>query len=377
MRKNSSFRFRVCALLLVFFACVFLLPASRTGDPTLYMLSAAVPGAMLLLLLLPSRIFAPDRPSLAVALSLCGFSLMATVYLSADETVSQGIRCAAGLFFLTLGAVLVHSFRPSVPAAGLLVFFGFGLLSLPLVLPGFSFSLSDGGMAILIFAVSAFLVLRLRLPALLAGLGGIVLLLLHHEIGSAAVLAVSFAAIFWAASDSALWSGASLVSAVRLFAVFLGPLGYSFAEDSGISSALSRLSSMPLLPPESVPEASGVASSDLFFMLGEQYGVVFLLCAGLLLILLLIRGASLALHTRKSFHASLALGAVLLFGLRALVFLARSVELLPISAPAFPFMTSSMPDLFAHFFLLGLLSGVSARNEADLEEDARLAMLAR
>ena len=93
--------------------------------------------------------------------------------------------------------------------------------------------------------------------------------------------------------------------------------------------------------------------------------------------LLLIRGASLALHTRKSFHASLSLAAVLLLGLRAFAFLACSADLLPLPAPAFPFMTSSMPDLFAHFFLLGLLSGVSARNEADLEEDARLAMLAR
>ena len=78
MRKHSSFRFRVCALLLVFYACVFLLPACRGGDPVLYMLSAAVPGSMLLLLLLPSGLFAPDRPSLAVALILCGFSMMAT-----------------------------------------------------------------------------------------------------------------------------------------------------------------------------------------------------------------------------------------------------------------------------------------------------------
>ena len=377
MRKHSSFRFRVCALLLVFYACVFLLPACRGGDPVLYMLSAAVPGSMLLLLLLPSGLFAPDRPSLAVALILCGFSMMATVYLSVDETVSQGIRCAAGLFFLALGAVLVRSFRPSVPAGGLAGLFGLGLLSLPLFISELSFSLSDGGMALLLLAVSAFLALRLRLPALLIGLGGILLLLFQKEFGSAAILAVSFAAVFWAASDSVLWSGFSLAAAGGLFAVFLMLPGWFVPKEPEIPSVLSRLSSMPLLPPETVPEASGVISPDLFFLLGEQYGIIILLCAVLLLMLLLIRGASLALHTRKSFHASLSLAAVLLFGLRAFAFLACSADLLPLPAPAFPLMTSSMPDLFTHFFLLGLLSGVSARNEADLEEDARLAMLAR
>ena len=102
-----------------------------------------------------------------------------------------------------------------------------------------------------------------------------------------------------------------------------------------------------------------------------------MLCAVLFLILILLRGASLAQHTRKSFHASLALGMVLLAGLRALLFLGTAAGLVSFSPGSFPFMTSSMPDLFAHFFLLGLLSGVSARNEADQEEDARLAMLAR
>ena len=232
-------------------------------------------------------------------------------------------------------------------------------------------------MALLLLAVSAFLALRLRLPALLIGLGGILLLLFQKEFGSAVILAVSFAAVFWAASDSVLWSGFSLAAAGGLFAVFLMLPGWFVPKEPEIPSVLSRLSSMPLLPPETVPEASGVISPDLFFLLGEQYGIIILLCAVLLLMLLLIRGASLALHTRKSFHASLSLAAVLLFGLRAFAFLACSADLLPLPAPAFPFMTSSMPDLFAHFFLLGLLSGVSARNEADLEEDARLAMLAR
>ena len=376
MRKHASFRFRTAAMLLFFFAAAFLLPACRAGDAKLYLLAAAVPGVMLFLMILPSGIFALDRPSLAAALSLCGFSLLATADSNPDETLSQGLRCVAALAFLAAGVVLVRSFRPSAAAAALPAACGLGMLSASLWLPDLPFSLTEGGMALLLFAGSAFLSVRLRLPALTAALGGSLLLLLQQDYGSALVWGLACVLVFWAASDSALWSGILLGGTVGLFGLFFG-----FAPqqaETTVSSLLSRIAGMPLIPPESLPETAGETSADsLFYLLGERYGIVFLLCAVLLLILILLRGASLAQHTRKSFHAALALGTVLLAGLRALLFLAAAAGLVSFPPGSFPFLTSSMPDLFAHFFLLGLLSGVSARNEADLEEDARLAMLAR
>ena len=54
MKKNNSPRFRIYAVLLLFFAAVFLLPACRTGDAGMYLVAAAVPGVMLLLLAFPS-----------------------------------------------------------------------------------------------------------------------------------------------------------------------------------------------------------------------------------------------------------------------------------------------------------------------------------
>ena len=376
MRKHASFHFRTAAMLLFFFAAAFLLPACRTGETKLYLLAAAVPGVMLLLMILPAGIFALDRPSLSAALSLCGFGLLATADISPDETVSQGMRCVAALAFLAVGAVLVRSFSPSAAAAALPAVCGLGMLSCPLWLPDVPFSLNEGGMVLLFFAVSAFLSVRLRLPALTAALGGSLLLLLQQDYGSALIWGLSCMLVFWAASDSAVWSGILLGGTAGLFGLFFG-----FAPpqaETAAQSLLSRIAGMPLIPPETLPETAVETSADsLFFLLGDRYGLVFLLCAVLFLILILIRGASLAQHTRKSFHASLALGVVLLAGLRALLFLAATAGLLPLAPGFFPFMTSSMPDLFAHFFLLGLLSGVSARNEADLEEDARLAMLAR
>ena len=372
MKKRSSGRARLAALLLVFFACAFLLPASRTGEPKLYLLAAAVPASMLLLLFFPGGTLFLDRPSLAAGITLCGFGILAYAAVLPDEALSQGLRCVAALFFLVTGIVLVRSFRPSLPSALLLVLCALGMLSCPLWLPSLSFSFAEGGAALLLVAVAAFLALRMCLPALLSVLSGLLLLLLQDP-ATAAVWCAASVLVFWAASGSALWSGITLGCAGGSFAGYL--LFAPQAVQPAAPSLLPRLASMPLISPETLPESAD-ASDSLFFLLGEQYGLAFLFCALLLLLLLLLRGTSLALHTRKSFHAAVALGAVLLFGFRALLFMVSLAGLLPVLPSDLPLLTASFPSLAAQFFMLGLLSGVSGRNEADLEEDSRLAMLA-
>ena len=82
MRKRpSSFRARVSILIAVFFAAVFSVPAFRTGDAGLWTLAAAVPGAMLLMLLLPSRIIRLDRPSLSLFQCHDRFAHISSAYI--------------------------------------------------------------------------------------------------------------------------------------------------------------------------------------------------------------------------------------------------------------------------------------------------------
>ena len=376
MRKRSSNRFRLAAMLLIFFACAFLLPASRTGDGRLYLLAAAVPTVMLILLFLPGGTMFLDRPSLCAALILCGFSILAPAAVLPDEALSQGMCCIAALFFLVAGTVLVRAFRPSFPAASLVALLALGMLSVPLWLPSLSFSLAEGGTALLLIAVAAFLSLHLCLPALLSSLGGLMLLLLQQDPAAAALWCVVSVLVFWAVSGSALWSGISLVSSGGLFAGCLLAAPHLVPlSASSESSLLSRLAAMQVLSPDTAPE-SAEASDSLFFLLGDHFGLLFLLFALLLFVLFLLRAASLALHARKSFHAAVALGTVLIFGLRAILFLIAVMNWLPVKAVDFPLMTASFPSLGAQFFMIGLLSGISARNEADLDEDSRLAMLA-
>ena len=373
MRKHVSFRFRVLALLLLFFAGSFALSASRSGNTSLWLLTAAVPGVILFLLLLPSGLFPLDRPSLAAGLTLCGLSILAPVSFGPEEALSQALRCAAALFFLFAGAVLLRIYRPSLPGSVLLSALSLGLLSLPLWLPGVPLSPGDGASVILLLGVVSFLSLRLRLPALLCALCGLFLFLLRSDPVSGGIWTLAFILLFWASSGSSLWTGISLCSAGGLFIfwILLTPL-----PDSAGASVFSRLSAMSVVLPESVPE-SILPEDSLFLLLGEQYGLLFLLSAVLLAVLLLIRGASLALQSRKQFHASAALGVLLLLGIRALAFLLNLADLLPLPAGSFPFLSLSPETLCTDMFFLGILSGISARNEADLSEDVRLSMLAR
>ena len=91
---------------------------------------------------------------------------------------------------------------------------------------------------------------------------------------------------------------------------------------------------------------------------------------------LLIRGGSLAILARGRFHGLTAMGAVLLLGLGAVSALLGDFGLSPVEALPLPLLSSDFSSLSSSLFLAGLLCGVSARNKADLEEDARLSMLA-
>ena len=373
MKKHTSSRARVMAALLVFFALAFLIPALQTGSSVLWSLTIAVPAAMLILLLFPARVFFLDKSSLSSALTLCGLGIMASSGISPDAALSQSLRCVSAVIFLFAGAVMSRSFRPSIPAAVLASLFALGMIAFPLV-SGSPVSLQDGGLALLMFALVSFFSLRSCLPGLAFAFVGLLLLLLQQEIIAAAVWGLCTVLLFWVASGRGLWTWIAFGTFCAVFAVYLG----IFFHPSGIAFEpfLPRISALPLIVPEPA-NLSEASSGSLYLLLGSHYGGIVLFCVPLLLSLILLRGASVASHARKSFHAALAFGTVLLLGLRTISVLLMLTDLLPLSAGCFPLLTDYVPQMFADFFLLGILSGISSRNEADLLEDARLSMLAR
>ena len=374
MRKHMSFRGRTAVVIVVFFAAVFALAASRSGDLHLWLLAAAVPGAALVILLLPSSLLFLDRPSLAAAVTLCGFGLMADALLSSGAVFSRAVYYAGALVFLLCGAVFIRVYRVSFPSSVIIAATALGMISVPLWLSGL-FSLTGGGILLLLVAAASFLSLRMYLPALGSVLCGILFLLMQQEFSGSAVLCLSGLILFWVSSGSGLWSCIAFITMIGMPAVYTWLFLPLSSESHG--SVLSHLTALTLLAPEAPAESADPVSGSLFILLGEQFGLVFLFFSLLLLCTLMVRGSVIAQEARKPFHASAAFCAVLFFGLRVLFFILSVADILPLPAVELPLLTGSLPDLCADFFLLGLLSGVAYRNESDLQEDARLSMLAR
>ena len=373
MKKRGSYRARVSIFLPFFFAAVFAVPALRDGDMRLWILTAAVPGIMLILLLIPSRFFFLDRSSLSAAIALWGFGIMAYAMVSTDASVSQALRCAGSIFFVFCGAVLLRSFRVSLLSSALTAVLALGMISLPIWLSD-EISLAEAGVALLFISFAAFLSLRMYLLSLGAIILGLLFLLLQSDFGTALVWSITSVLTFWACSGSGLWSCIALLSVGGLSGIYFGL--FLVTPDVVTDPLLPKLSALPLFAPDLTDTVIGEKSDSLFFLLGEQYGLILPLCVFLLICVLILRGASLSLNTRRSFHATLALGIILLIGLRAILFLLSLTDLLFFQPGDLPFLSTSVPILSADSLLLGLLSGIAARNEADLDEDARLTLLA-
>lgn len=369
MKKKSSFRYRTCVTFLLFFASVFLLFALKAGDSALYVLSAAVPGTILFLMLFPSRVFFLDRPSLAAALMLSGLGIVSVAGTASDFAISLGWRYLSALFFLFFGAAFFRVYRPGVPSAVVLTFFSLLVISFPLLWKS-TVRITECGTVLLLLTVISFLSVRLCFPAVLSALAGITLFLAEHEVSAAFIAGISLVLLLWVSSGSGLWSLLSLAVSAALF------IGYFslFPIQSPDESYTGLLSAFPLLAPET-PDFSLSSSNSLLLHLCRRFGSLFLLFSVLMLCIILFRGASLAVSARKSCHASIAFCAILLYGLRTLFVLFMLSDLLPFPAGDFPFLTDSFPQLCTDYFLLGLLSGISFRNESDLREDVRLSML--
>ena len=375
-KQKSSSRFRFTGAAVLFCALALLVPAVREGNATLYLLAAAVPAGMLLCMTILARLFALDRPVLSLSLFLSALGICAFAAMDPAGAFSQALRCAAGIAALLAGAVLVRSLQPSMLTALCSGFLGILLLTGSLVSPALSLPLSEAALALLLVSFAACLCLSGPFTALLPAVAGTALLLALGETADTLIWSAVFLLLLWGSDGRAL---PLLCAAGTVLLAFF---------------AAFRLLSVPLFPgngPALLPEfiSAGWTGSDapseallsdsasLFPRLVGGYGLLFSGLSALFFLPLCLRGTAVACAARARFHALLAMGASLLIGLRAMLALLSAFGFLPLSPIALPLLTSSLPPLCAQMFLLGLVCGISGRNEADLAEDAHLAMLAK
>ena len=379
-RQKSSPRFRFVGAASLLVLLALLVPALRDGDQRLYLLAAGVTGAMLLCMIIPARLFSLDRLILSLALYLGAVGIMALAPADPDAALIQLLRCAVGAVALIIGAMMIRIITSSMLTAGIFSFLGILLLAGGMLVHDLSLPLTEFAPVLLVIAVATLLSCSGGLAALFPGLAGTALLLLQGMTIEAAVLALTVLLLLWSADGKTVVTLAALAAFAALFFGIraLGSLsGFSSSGENGIS--LSSLVACGLFGADGavvMPDPALPADSLLYAVAGN-YGLIFTGLTLLLYLPLTLRGASIAASARTRFHAALAMGCVLIFSLRIPADLLSAFGVLPLPLSPLPLLTSSLPSLTARMLTLGLLCGISAVNEADLAEDAHLAMLAK
>ncbi len=375
-RQKSSGRFRFAAASILLAALVFLLPAVQAGDPTLYLLAVLIPCMLFLCETVIARMFSLDRMIMALVLWLCAAGIAALAQSDPDAALAQSLRCGAALVALLIGGIMMCTLTPSLLTSSCAAFLGLLLLAGKLLSPALSLPLTEAAMALLLIAFASLSSRQSSVFALLLGLVALSLLLITGNLADAVFWALIILLLVFAADGRLVLILPALAVVSLLF--FIAFRLFPVPDFSRGSSSLEMLVAAGAVGAETLPE--GFASPDtrsLFLPLAGHYGLIFAGLTALLFLPLTLRGTTVASAARTRFHAVLAMGASLMLALRALAAILSVFGFLPLSGLTLPFLTDSLPDLCAQLFLTGLLCGISGCNDADLAEDAHLAMLAK
>ena len=375
-KQKSSARFRFTGAVLLLAALLFLVPALRNGNRTLYLLAIVIPCAMFLCGTVLARMFSIDRMLLTLSLWLCAVGIAAVALSDPEAALAQALRCGAGLAALLAGAVMIRSVAPSLLTSVCSAFIGLLLLAGKLLAPTFTLPLAQVAEALLLFSFASLFARQGPISAAAVGAAALALLLFRGETTEALLWGVTILLLLFAADGRLMIVLPALaITALLFFGAFMLVPASTSAQ---APDTLPALVSAGALGADVLPEALASAGSvSLFPRVAGHYGLLFAGLTVLLFLPLSLRGASVAVYARTRFHAVLAMGASLLLALRTLTAVLSAFGLLPVSGTEIPLLTSSLPALCAQLFLIGMAAGISGRNDADLAEDAHLAMLAK
>ena len=375
-KSKSSPRLRFTGAAILLSALLFLVPALKDGNDTLYLLALLVPCGMLLVGTVLARVFSLDRLILNVSLWICAVGIAAFAFTDPQAALAHALNCGAGMVVLLVGGVLIRSMTDSLLTSVCTAFLGLLLLAGKALSPALALPVTGAALALLLIAFTSLLSRQGPISAALTGLAALALLLFIGETQEALLWGVTLTLLLFAADGRLMIVLPSLAAVVLFFfgAYRLFP-GMSVAPSV---SPLNALVSAGAIGADTLPEGIAAAESiPLFHRLTGHFGLLFAGLTALLFLPLTLRGASVAVTARTRFHSSLAMGICLLLALRTFAGLLCAFEVIPFSGPDLPLLTSSLPDLWSQLFLIGLLCGISGRNDADLADDAHLAMLAR
>ncbi len=397
----------ITLLTVLFEAGGLLLAASRNegqmDTKALYILATIAPLALLTALFLP-RHLPIDPLIMALTNFLCGVSIVILYTVSTQRGVRQTAFYVIGLIAMLIVDGIVVSKRRWKGLTMLAMVLGIIALLLPLgfgswnngaknwvSIPGIgSFQPSElvklSVLLALAYYFSAHRTVWQMLPAILFCGACLVLLMLQRDLGTALIYYLTTLVMFYIACGNMpltlLGVGGGAAAAVlgyKMFAhvkvrvaMWRNPWSDPLGKGYQIIQALLAIGSGGLFgvglgqgTPEKIP---AYYNDFIFAVICEQMGTIFGLLVLCVYLLLIVRGVTLVCRARRSFEMLLGSGVLAMLAIQTLMITCGVIKMIPLTGVTMPFLSYGGSSLISCMAMIGILHGVAARAQEDMEE---------
>jgi len=398
----------IVLLTVLFDALGLLVAAVRTPGVidvrALQLIAVMAPICLITALLLP-RMLPIDPLIMALTNFLCGVGVVILYTVSPERGVKQAAYYVLGITAMIAMSLLVARKRSFRGLTILSMLLGIVALILPLAfgqwaggaknwvqLPFIgSFQPSELVKLSLVLAMayyfSAHRTVFQMMPAILFAGACLLLLMLQRDLGTALIYYLTALVLFYAASGNmpltVIGMGGGAAAAVlgyRMFAhvkvrVAMWRNPWSDPLDKGyqIIQALLAIGSGGLFgvglgqgTPEKIP---AYFNDFIFAVICEQLGLVFGVLVLAVYVLIILRGVSVISRSRRSFDMLLGCGVLAMLAIQTFMIVGGVIKMLPLTGVTMPFLSYGGSSLLSCLMMVGVLHGISARAQEDLEDD--------
>lgn len=362
------------------------------------------PLCLLTSLLLP-RILPIDPLIMSLTNFLCGVGVVILYTVSPERGTKQALYYVIGIAAMLVMSMIVSKKRRFHGLTVLSMFLGIGALILPLAFGQWSggaknwvqlpfigsFQPSELVKLSLVLSMayyfSAHRTVWQMMPAILFAGACLILLMLQRDLGTALIYYLTALVLFYAASGNmpltiiGLGGGAgAAVLGYQMFAhvkvrVAMWRNPWSDPLDKGyqIIQALLAIGSGGLFgvglgqgTPEKIP---AYFNDFIFAVICEQLGIVFGVLVLTVYMLIILRGVSVISRSRRSFDMLLGCGVLAMLAVQTFMIVGGVIKMLPLTGVTMPFLSYGGSSLLSCLMMMGILHGISARAQEDLEDD--------
>ena len=398
----------IVLLTALFIAGALLLAAVRTPGTTdtqaVYLLCMMVPAGILVTLALP-RMLPIDPLIMALTHFLCGTGVVILYTVSPERGLRQANYYVIGLMAMIIMSLIVSKKRRFKGLTVFSMLLGVGALILPLAfgqwsggaknwvsIPFFgSFQPSELVKLSLVLAMayyfSAHRTVFQMMPAILFAGACLLLLMLQRDLGTALIYYMTTLVMFYVACGNVpltaigLAGGAgAAVMGYKMFAhvkvrVAMWRNPWSDPLDKGyqIIQALLAIGSGGLFgvglgqgAPEKIP---AYFNDFIFAVICEQLGIVFGILLLVVYVIIVLRGVTIISRSRRSFDMLLGCGVLAMLAIQTVMIVGGVIKMLPLTGVTMPFISYGGSSLLSCLCMVGILHGICARAQEDMEED--------